>query len=120
MAAHSPPHPVDERSAVERKLSHARAQLFSRIDELGRRVTKARNAVDVAQIIRDHPLVAVGVAMSAGVLLGLPRGKGKVRTELSALIMAIAAGAVRTTVTSWVLDHIRGPSTEPTWTAPAH
>jgi len=121
-AAAAPP-PADERRAVERKLSRARARLFARIDELGRRVAKAKNAVDVAQVIRDHPFTAVGIALSAGVLVGLPRrhtAGGKVRGQLSALITAIAINAVRSSVSGWVLDQLRGtPSPSHAGTAPA-
>lgn len=120
----SEPRVVEERRAVERKLSRARARLFARIDELGRRVSKARNAVDVAQIIRDHPFTAVGVALSAGVLAGLPRGHktgaGKIRNQLSALITAVAVSALRSSISGWVLDQVRGaPSTDRGWTPPA-
>jgi ElaB/YqjD/DUF883 family membrane-anchored ribosome-binding protein len=120
---------ADERRAVERKLSRARARLFARIDELGRRVSKARNAVDVAQIIRDHPFTAVGVALSAGLLAGLPRshkkgGASKVRNQLSALITAVAVSALRSSVSGWILDQVRGapsssPSSDRGWTPPA-
>jgi ElaB/YqjD/DUF883 family membrane-anchored ribosome-binding protein len=121
---------ADERRAVERKLSRARARLFARIDELGKRVSKARNAVDVAQIIRDHPFTAVTIALSAGVLAGLPRshkqgGASKVRNQLSALITAVAVSALRSSVSGWILDQLRAapssaaPSPGSAWTPPA-
>jgi hypothetical protein len=105
-----PERPVDERRAVDRKLSRARARLFTRLDELGRRVEKAKDAVDVAKIVREHPFLTVGVAFSAGMLLALPKGKGRIGREITAMIMGMAAHAGRTALQSWLLDHVRGPA----------
>jgi len=56
-------------------------------------------------------------------LVGLPRSRGKtgvVRGQLSALITAIAVNAVRSSVSGWVLDQLRGaPSPSHAGTAPA-
>ena len=102
--------PVDEHVRVDRKLWHARTRMLDRLEELTRRVSRARSAMDVAQIIRDHPLTAVGIGFAAGVLLGLPKS-GKPRRQVSALITAIAAQAARTAVASYLGSRLgRGPA----------
>jgi hypothetical protein len=119
---HSPDvsEPPNPRRAVERKLAGARARLFARLDELGRRVAKARDAVDVPQLIRDHPLAAVGISLSIGALVGLPRGNGRLRRELTALLTALAVNAVRSSVSDWLLDQLRGSSADRSGTATRH
>jgi len=80
--------------------------------------------------VADHPFTAVTIALSAGVLAGLPRshkqgGASKVRNQLSALITAVAVSALRSSVSGWILDQLRAapssaaPSPGSAWTPPA-
>jgi hypothetical protein len=102
--------PADERVRVDRKLWYARTRMLDRLEELTRRVSRARSAMDLAQIIRDHPFTAVGIGLAAGLLLGLPRS-GTPRRQIAALITAIAAQAARTAVAGYVGSRLgRGPA----------
>jgi ElaB/YqjD/DUF883 family membrane-anchored ribosome-binding protein len=99
-----------QRRAVERKLSAARASLFARLDELGRRVTRARDSVDVARMIRQHPFTAVGIAFSVGLIAGFPRGTGRIGGQVVALATGLAATAARSAISDWLLERIRASS----------
>ena len=101
-----------QRRAVDRKLSQARARLFARLDELGRRVTKARDSVDVARMIREHPLVAVGLAFSVGMIAGVRRGQGRIGGQVFALVTGLAVSAARSAVTDWLLERVRATSAD--------
>ena len=107
------PSPADERVRIDRKLWHARTRLLDRLEELTRRVSKARSAMDVKQIIRDHPWTAVGIGLAAGVLAGLPKGGKSHRagSQVAALVTAVAAQAVRAAVSGWFVGQLgRGPA----------
>jgi len=98
----------DDKQALERRVEGAQARLIGRIEEVGRRVEKVKDAIDVAQTIRAHPLTAVGIGLAAGALLGLPR-PGMARRlsgELGAMLTAVALHVARTQLTAWVDDQL--------------
>jgi ElaB/YqjD/DUF883 family membrane-anchored ribosome-binding protein len=113
-AEHKPESPAAAKIAVERKLDRVRARLFSRIDEVGRRVRKVKSAVDVMQIVRDHPFAAVGIGLAAGALVGLPRisRQGVLGTQLTGLVTGLATQAVKASVGAWILAQVRGASAD--------
>lgn len=56
---------------LEEKLETLRGSFDQRAAELGRRTNKVREALDVAERIREQPLAAVGVGMAAGAVAAL-------------------------------------------------
>lgn len=52
------------------QIAEAKASMFARMDELSRRFTSAKEKLDVEAHIVSHPLVAAGIALAAGLLLG--------------------------------------------------
>ena len=108
MADVSPGNGTDGRSAVDRKLASARARLFTRLDELERRVTRARGKFDPRALIVKHPLPAVAIALACGLLVGGSHtSKSRLGNQLGALITALAAHALRTVVTRWAVERFR-------------
>ena len=110
------------RSAVERKLASARARLFTRLDELERRVERARAKLDVRNLIRAHPWPALGIALTAGAIVGNAAGgkdAGRFGKQLAALITGLAAHGVRAAATRMIVDKVRGRGPAAIATAPA-
>jgi hypothetical protein len=93
---------AEEKREAEHKLAVARWRLFSRLDEVGRRVRKVRSAIDVAQIVRNHPLAAIGVGLAAGALIGFPRRskQGFLGAQLTALVTALVGTTLKTSIKS--------------------
>ena len=60
---------------VRRELEHTRARLSNTVDELADRITHpvdvVRERLDVGRAAREHPWMALGIALGAGVLLGM-------------------------------------------------
>ena len=104
-AGHAPP--IRERM-LERKIARARARVVERLHELGRRVEKAKDAINVAQLIRRHPLTAIGVGLAAGAMAALPRGsKGDgFSRRLGALITGIALQVVKSRLDAWIAERL--------------
>jgi ElaB/YqjD/DUF883 family membrane-anchored ribosome-binding protein len=100
------------RRNAERKLSSARARLFARLDEVGRRVNKARDSVDIARMIREHPFTAVGIAFAAGLLVALPRSQSRIGGQVTGLVMGLAVTAARSAITDWVLARVGTPGAD--------
>ncbi|MBA3817481.1 MAG: hypothetical protein H0X17_01190 [Deltaproteobacteria bacterium] len=72
-------HTQDEDRLVE----EAKASMFARMEEIGRRVSDARHKLDIKAHIAAHPRAAFGIALGVGVLLGIPGG-GKQRSAIPA------------------------------------
>lgn len=98
-----------ERVRAGREPSRARTSLLDRLDELTRRLSRARSAPDVAQIIRDDPWLGVGAGFAAGAVLGLIRSRADRRTgtEVAALGAAIVAQTLRAAISSWLAGQLR-------------
>ena len=71
---------------------------------------KAKTALDVVQIVRDNPFMAVGLGLAAGIVAGFPRGskQGFIGAQLTALVTGIAGQALKATLSTWVLGQVRG------------
>ena len=61
----------EDLEAADKRASAAKASLRSRIREIERRVSEARETVDVPAKIKANPRIAVGIALGAGALIGL-------------------------------------------------
>ncbi|MDQ3365107.1 MAG: hypothetical protein M3680_06740 [Myxococcota bacterium] len=71
-------HTQDEDRLVE----EAKASMFARMEEIGRRVSDARHKLDIKAHIAAHPRAAFGIALGVGLLLGIPGG-GKKRSDIT-------------------------------------
>jgi hypothetical protein len=115
MGRASEPHDLDER------IGWIKESISARVSELGRRVDKVRSLTDVATLVRQHPLAAVGVTFAVGVILGKPgRSKqghapdGIVRAGVRSLVVTLVAQFARNAARHWLEDmHEQGR-------APAH
>lgn len=90
--------------SADRRAETAKASLLRRLHELERRVTVARDKLDIGSKIAAHPRAAVGIAFGAGLLLGLMRRTASARAAAvasgerplsSAIIAALGALAVQ-------------------------
>ena len=54
----------------EAEMARAKESLMARMDELGKRFQSAKHKLDIEAHIADHPMVAAGIALAAGLLLG--------------------------------------------------
>jgi ElaB/YqjD/DUF883 family membrane-anchored ribosome-binding protein len=101
---------IDQMRAVEHRLAIARNRMIRRLVEVSRRVDTAREKLDPAHIIGDHPFTAVGIAFGAGALLGLPgkRGSGKptVPNRAGGLVAGLAFALVKDALGTWVKKSI--------------
>lgn len=52
------------------EIARAKASLMARMEELGKRFQHAKRKLDIEAHIASHPLVAAGIALAAGLLLG--------------------------------------------------
>lgn len=59
---------------ADRRAEKAKASLRSRLHELERRYEDAKDKLDLGARIAQHPRAAVGIALGAGLLLGLIGG----------------------------------------------
>lgn len=69
----------------DRDIEEAKASLMARMEELGRRITEARQKLDIPAHIAAHPRLAVGIAFGVGVLLGIPGGKKRSKIPADAV-----------------------------------
>ncbi len=90
-----------EIAEADRRVETAKASLRSRLHELERRFESAKDKLDIGARIAQHPRAAVGIALGAGVLLGLFSGRrGKApaiegqRTIGGTIIAALGAFAI--------------------------
>jgi hypothetical protein len=109
MARASEPRDLDER------IGWIKESITSRVDELGRRVDKVRSLTDVVQLVRQHPLAAVGVSFAAGLILaipsrpkqigpGAPQHEGILRAGLRTVVMSMVAQYARNAARRWMDD----------------
>jgi ElaB/YqjD/DUF883 family membrane-anchored ribosome-binding protein len=59
---------------LDREIARTRARMIERLQELDRRIGKAKAALNVAELIRKHPLAATGLSAAAGALIAMSRG----------------------------------------------
>jgi len=91
--------PYTEPTSVDEKrgtLSRVRDRVVGRLHEVGRRVEQTKDALNVARMIRSHPLTAAGIALAAGAVVGFSR-KGR----LDGLITGIVLQLVKSRLDSW-------------------
>ncbi|MBL0214196.1 MAG: hypothetical protein IPQ07_09935 [Myxococcales bacterium] len=97
--APEPPEAAPAVSAIdhaEDRVARARRALSSRIEELGRRVDRAKDTFDVRAQITKHVWPSIGIAVGLGALLGLvghPRQHTTGDRTLGATVLA-SAGAL--------------------------
>lgn len=102
--------PEDEKQAVQRRMAIARNRMVRRLFEVGRRVEHAKESLDVAQFIRQHPLAVAGGALGAGALLGLMGGGrgssggggGGLFSKVTGLVGALALAAAKDSVGAYI------------------
>lgn len=111
---------METRVDDEAEMAEAKASLMARMDELGKRFQRAKHALDLEAHITDHPLVAAGVALAAGLLIGshgtrrlLVVKSGDAETHVSAeqhaerkTLMGAAFGLLTTIAMSAVKDYV--------------
>jgi hypothetical protein len=89
---------VDE---ADRRAENAKASLRSRLHELERRYSAAKDKLDLGARIAQHPRAAVGIALGLGALLGMLGGGTKKvahdgeRTIGSTVMAALGAFAIK-------------------------
>ncbi len=85
------------------KIANASQSLGLRLRELRRRVEPLKDATEMSQLIRQHPLAAAALALAGGIAIGLQRrGRSIVPSGLGALVGGLALQVVRTGATSWL------------------
>ena len=100
---------VTRARAVERALARARRPVVARMRAVARRVDAARRSLDVAAIIREHPRTTAGVAVAAGLIIGLAR-TGARRTlpgRVAMIVGGIALRAAASALGGWIAETVR-------------
>jgi ElaB/YqjD/DUF883 family membrane-anchored ribosome-binding protein len=90
-----------EQANLDERLLHLRSSLDARVDELSRRTTKLRQAMDLPEHIKQEPLKAVAIGLAVGGVAALlmpgdraPSGT-PVRGMVGGLLSALALKAGR-------------------------
>jgi ElaB/YqjD/DUF883 family membrane-anchored ribosome-binding protein len=66
---------IEEKRLLDRTLAEVRDRMIGRLHEVSRRIEKTKHAMNLALVIRTHPLAATGIGFVVGALLGLGHAK---------------------------------------------
>lgn len=100
-------HSIDD--ALENKLADLRDSFDDRADELRRRTSRFRAAIDVKERIRDQPLVAMAIGAAAGGALALVRPMGRTSSGLIGFLVARAVRQVAVQIATRVYQELMNP-----------
>jgi ElaB/YqjD/DUF883 family membrane-anchored ribosome-binding protein len=100
-------HSIDH--ALENKLADLRDSFDDRADELRRRTTRFRAAIDVKERIRDRPLVAMAIGAAAGGALAMVRPMGRTSSGILGFLVARAVRQVALQIATRVYQELMNP-----------
>lgn len=106
---------VRDRRVLEKHIREVEESLATRMEELGERVDRFRQTVNVRQQIADHPMAALGIAVGLGLWLGRRAGGPPERLSsrtaarggmlLGEIWRAVAARTVAAILHEWRAQH---------------
>jgi ElaB/YqjD/DUF883 family membrane-anchored ribosome-binding protein len=94
---------------LEDQLASLRDSFDERADELRRRTTRFRAAIDLRSRIRDRPLAAMAIGATAGAAVALVRPMGRASSGLAAFLVARAARYLALEVAERVYQELMNP-----------
>lgn len=92
-----------QKHELDQYLTRVRTRMIGRLREVSRRVATTKQAMNLAHVIRAHPLAAVGAGVALGALLGMRRGRSPTAggSLLGALASSLAVPLVRSLIEDW-------------------